>query len=221
MSGALLGTGLLAIWNGMAPGHEAEFIRWHVVEHIPERLTVPGFLRARRYHALEGAPAFFNFYEVAAPDVLSSAAYVARLNDPTGWTRSVVPHFTDTSRTICRVVESRGHGAAGTLCALRMTTGAAPLGPLVERLAEAPEVAAVHLLERAGRAPGTAESKMRDRPDESAASILLIEGADRAALSAVLAATASDDIIRESTGAAPTHRGLYQLDFIMRCGDAV
>jgi len=59
----LLGTGVLAIWNGLAPGYDAEFVEWHVKEHIPERVGVPGFLRARRYFAVDGAPAYFNFYE--------------------------------------------------------------------------------------------------------------------------------------------------------------
>ena len=59
----LLGSGVLAIWNGVAPGYEAEFVEWHVKEHIPERVGVPGFLRGRRYVAVDGAPAYFNFYE--------------------------------------------------------------------------------------------------------------------------------------------------------------
>ena len=42
---ALLGTGVLAIWNGIAASAEDEFVDWHVREHIPERVGLPGFLR--------------------------------------------------------------------------------------------------------------------------------------------------------------------------------
>ena len=53
---ALLGTGVLAIWNNIAPGWENEFLEWHVKEHIPERIGVKGFLRGRRYISVDGTP---------------------------------------------------------------------------------------------------------------------------------------------------------------------
>lgn len=216
MSGPLKGSGVLSIWNGIAPGHEAEFLRWHVTEHIPERLSVPGFLRARRYVAHGTHPAFFNFYEVEAPDVLGSAPYRARLDDPTEWTRRVVPHFVDTSRTLCRVAESRGHGIAGFLLALRLDAFGADLHDVVASLADAEDVSAVHLLERSEAvASGTAESAMRSAPDGSSAAILMIEGVAASPLLSAAERLAPDAAIRAATGAAPAARGLYQLDFLM------
>ena len=105
---ALLGGGVLAIWNGIATGYEDEFLEWHVKEHIPERVGVTGFLRGRRYISVDGTPAYFNFYETETYQVLSSEPYLARLNDPTPWTRKVVSNFKDTSRTICDVAHSTG-----------------------------------------------------------------------------------------------------------------
>jgi hypothetical protein len=49
----LLGKGVLAIWNGIAPEAEEDFVAWHVREHIPERVALSGFLRGRRYVALD------------------------------------------------------------------------------------------------------------------------------------------------------------------------
>lgn len=221
MSGPLKGAGVLAIWNGIAPGHEAEFLRWHVAEHIPERLSVPGFLRARRYAAHGAHPAFFNFYEVEAPEVLDSAPYRARLDDPTEWTRRVVPHFTDTSRTLCRVADSRGHGVAGFLLALRLDAGGTGLRDIVAALADAEDVSAVHLLERTeAAAGGTAESAMRAAPDGSSAAILLIEGVASSPLLSAAERHAPNTAIRAATGATPAARGLYQLDFLMDRGAA-
>ena len=87
---ALLGKGVLAIWNGIKSEAEDDFVAWHVREHIPERVGLPGFLRGRRYVARDGHPKYFNFYETARVDDLSSPAYQARLNAPTEWTRKVV-----------------------------------------------------------------------------------------------------------------------------------
>jgi len=92
----LLGKGVLAIWNGIAPEAEEDFVAWHVREHIPERLALPGFLRGRRYVALDGFPKYFNFYETTTADDLSSAAYRARsMRRPTGlerwWRNSATP----------------------------------------------------------------------------------------------------------------------------------
>ena len=35
--------GLLAVWTDIASEIEAEFNTWYDTEHIPERLSVPGF----------------------------------------------------------------------------------------------------------------------------------------------------------------------------------
>jgi hypothetical protein len=78
---ALIGKGVLAIWNGIAPEVEDDFVAWHVREHIPERVGLPGFLRGRRYVAVDGVPKYFNFYETDAVDDLSSAAYMTRSLD--------------------------------------------------------------------------------------------------------------------------------------------
>lgn len=213
----LLGRGVLAIWNGIAPGHDADFLRWHMGEHIPERLSVPGFLRARRYVALRGDPAYFNFYEVEDPAVLSSAAYLARLNDPTPWTQSVVPHFTETSRTLCRVLDSRGHGIGRAMATLRLSGRVTPeLRALLPALAAEPDICAAHLLEQAEAAAApTREQQMRARPDETAPAILLIEGADPLAVAEVVERVAGDDALIAATGAAAGRRGLYCLDFLM------
>ncbi len=43
--------GILAIWNDVREGHEAEFNHWFQSEHLLERLAVPGFLFGRRHRA--------------------------------------------------------------------------------------------------------------------------------------------------------------------------
>jgi len=42
-------SGLLCVWNRVAPEHDAPFNAWYESEHLDERLAVPGFHSARRY----------------------------------------------------------------------------------------------------------------------------------------------------------------------------
>ena len=68
--------GILAIFNNVAPGREAEFEEWFQHEHLAERIAVPGFLVGRRHEAVSGWPRYFNFYVTQSVEVLKSAAYL-------------------------------------------------------------------------------------------------------------------------------------------------
>ncbi len=94
--------GILAIWHDVDAAIGDDYERWYFQEHLPERVGVPGFVAGRRYEAVEGAPRFLTYYEGKGPDTFVSATYLDRLNDPTPWTSSVLRHFRDTNRTICR-----------------------------------------------------------------------------------------------------------------------
>jgi hypothetical protein len=105
--------GILAIWNNIAPGRDNDFEEWFQHEHLQERLAVPGFLIGRRHEAVSGTPRFFNFYVTHSADVLKSAAYLARLDNPTPMTRQIMSGvFRDMIRTAChrivRIGEMRG-----------------------------------------------------------------------------------------------------------------
>ena len=107
---SLAGTAVLAIWNGIKPEAEEEFVAWHVREHIPERVGLPGFLRGRRYIAVAAAPKYFMMYETETLHSLASPAYVERLNNPTPWTRKCLALFRNSNRTACRTTLSIGRG---------------------------------------------------------------------------------------------------------------
>ena len=95
--------GILAIFNNVAPGREAEFEEWFQHEHLAERIAVPGFLIGRRHEAISGQPRYFNFYVTESVEVLKSAAYLGRLDAPTPMTRTIMSEvFKDMNRTVCR-----------------------------------------------------------------------------------------------------------------------
>jgi hypothetical protein len=226
MGVALAGKGVLAIWNGIAEEAEADFVAWHMREHIPERVAVPGFLRGRRYVAISGTPKYFNFYETESPETLNAPAYIERLNAPSEWTRRVVRHFRDTSRTICAVAASVGQGDGAYICTLRLTARA-ERATLADRLAitvmapllAAPSIVSAHLLEGQPESSGgqTAEKSLRDQPDQTAEWILLIEATDPEPLQAVLAGVASPEALQAAgaTCAAPEDCGIYRLQYAL------
>ena len=220
----LLGAGVLAIWNGVTPGTESEFAEWHVREHMPERLGVPGFLRGRRYRAIEGHPAFFNFYETESPAVLTSPLYVARLNAPSDWTRRVVAQFRDTGRTVCDIVSSHGRGEGGTIETVQMSfpATAADHADLLKTLLAAPGITGVHLLRgrAADSAGGTAEKALRDGPDMVADGALLIEAISVEAIRAARAGAGSDDALGRA-GFGDVTRGIYNSHFSLVANEGV
>ena len=78
----LCGQAVVAIWNDMTDAGRAEFYAWHVTEHMPERIGIPGFLRGRRYRAIDPQthPEFFTLYELETFSVTTGRDYLGRPN---------------------------------------------------------------------------------------------------------------------------------------------
>jgi hypothetical protein len=119
----LIGGGVLAIWFDVDPADRPQLEEWYPQQHLPERLGVPGFLRGRRYAASGDGPAFFTLYETHDATVLSSPAYLARLNNPTEWTRHVLPTFRRMARNAYRLI---GTGPADALAPHLLTARIKP-----------------------------------------------------------------------------------------------
>ncbi|NLS08065.1 hypothetical protein HGP14_33255 [Rhizobium sp. P32RR-XVIII] len=220
---ALAGSAVLAIWNGIKPEAEDEFVTWHVREHIPERVGLPGFLRGRRYVALDGNPKYFNFYETESVADLSSPAYLARLDAPTPWTKSVVAHFTDTSRTICAVALSRGRGDGAALMTLQLSTSHSAavftqaMQAIIVDALDRPGVVGAHLLQGDPKASNqqTAEKKLRDKADEIASWILLIEAVGPEAFDRLQADLDLPNRLGASGCDEPHRKGTYLLQYAL------
>jgi hypothetical protein len=221
---ALIGKGVLAIWNGIAPQAEDDFVAWHVREHIPERVGLPGFLRGRRYVAVAGHPKYFNFYETETSADLSSPVYQARLNAPTDWTRRVIAHFTDTSRTICDVAWSLGTGEGGWIEAIVLETASAAArfqtamhARLHDAITAIPGIVGLHLLQGqavAGQAD-TEEKKLRGAPDKVAAWILLVEASRLDSLAVFRSAAGNDEALVGCGATESISRGTYRMQFAL------
>lgn len=204
---SLAGEGVVAIWNGIRPEARADFYEWHSREHMPERVAIPGFLRGRRYIALEGEPEYFTLYETETTAVLSGADYLARLNAPTPWTRRVTASFTDTSRSLCRVALSLGPGEGGLMMTWRFDFDPGmQFEHILRHVAERPGVSGVHLCVADRAASGIDTVEKKGRPKNAVPGwVMMVEGfAERAILEAAC---------RELALEAPVERGLYQLQY--------
>jgi hypothetical protein len=222
----LLGAAVLAIWNDIAPGGDEEFNRWHLTEHMAERIGVPGFLRARRYTAVRGAPRYFTLYETADPGVLQSPGYLARLNSPTPWTTRCIQLFRNNSRTVCRLTASLGDGVGGALATLE-------LGPAPGREAELRRWLAETALRAAVGRPGmvgahlgeadadntrvqTAEKKLLDQPDALARWVVLLEGSEASAVETAASEVLGAEALARHGATADAQRAVYQLNYSLR-----
>jgi hypothetical protein len=135
----LLGRAVLAIWSDADPEHEDEFNRWYTHQHLPERVCVPGFRRGRRYRKDgPGALRYFTLYETDNAGVLASQPYLDRLNDPTEWTRKVMPYFTGGGRrAVMTVTSTAGAGAGGAAATIEFGVAGGREAELREWLARA------------------------------------------------------------------------------------
>ena len=131
----MLGRAAVAMWWNVAPEMREEFEDWHTHEHMPERLAIPGFQRGTRWRAVGEAPSYFILYEVARVSVLTGPEYLARLNDPTPWSRKMMPHHLDMVRSLCRVHASSGGLVGGFLARIRFSPARRGARAVVEWLA--------------------------------------------------------------------------------------
>ncbi len=209
----LAGEAVVAIWNGITPQGRAEFYDWHLHEHMPERVGIPGFRRGRRYIATDAAtqPEFFTLYETDTMQVLQGQDYAGRLNAPTPWTKSATSQFRDTFRALARVVESRGPGMGAALLTLRFDlVSPAPMLALLRHAAKAPRITGAHLCAADDAASGVRTAETRGRTDIQTppAWFLLVEATDAEMLAPVL-----PDAHLTAAGASRIVRGSYRLEY--------
>ena len=190
---------------------------WHSHEHLPERLAIPGFVRGSRWRALAGGPAYFVMYEVAELGVLSSPAYMERLNHPSPWTAKMMPSYRGMRRGLCEIVARAGHGLGGFGLLLRLGAGAdgqASLGDglaaeVIPALPGQAGLASAWLFRSGLQAAPTVEQRLRGQ-DATVDWALLVTGFDRSRVEALASSSLSPSRL-ERHGATAVSAATYQL----------
>lgn len=166
-----------------------EHDRWHTQEHLPERLSIPGFHRGTRWVAIAGAPRYMVLYEVATLQTLVSQPYLARLDNPTPWTTRIMSHYRGMIRGLCTVVGSFGHGQGATSALIRFAPPQPAgeelfrwlLGEALPAVVQMPGLCSADLLHAPQAAAMTEEQRIRGR-DRNVDCAIIVTGYDRDAV---------------------------------------
>ena len=192
----LRGSAFVIMWHDIAPEGDAAYNLWHTREHMPERIALPGFLRARRgLNRGLARQMYFTLYEGEDLEAFLSPDYKNSLNFPTEWTQKVAPHFRNFLRMACAVRATSGEGVGGAVATFRLTLGGrseddmlAALRPALSAIAALAPVSAAHVgCARPDHAGGaTRETEIRPTMNEAPFDlVLIVEGIGLAELAAI------------------------------------
>ncbi|KJA21462.1 hypothetical protein HYPSUDRAFT_737617 [Hypholoma sublateritium FD-334 SS-4] len=108
--------GLLFVYGEIGPKvPEAEFSDWYDNEHGPARLTVPGFTKAARYKATDGAaPTWLAVYDLSSAAIGSSAPYKALVASATPRDIDIIARAQSLDRRVYDLINVVASPAAST-----------------------------------------------------------------------------------------------------------
>lgn len=87
------------------PAREAEWNQWYDEKHLPDLLSVPGFVSATRYQERKASSRYLAAYEIERPDVFNEPRY----GEVTGW-GEWAPYISEWRRAVYQLVEERDTG---------------------------------------------------------------------------------------------------------------
>lgn len=201
-------------------GDNADHDDWHSYEHFHERLSVPGFLRATRWVAVEGTPKYMVTYEVSGVEVATSQGYLDRLNEPTPWTSEIMPRFRGMIRGFCHIKASSGFGLGNAAMALRFVPEEGTAERLSGWIADhvLPAMASrlgmvgAHLLQPVPPPPMTREQSLRGR-DQSMPWLVIATAYDTMALKQAATEYLTSNAFRDKGASEDMTLGTYVLHY--------
>jgi hypothetical protein len=219
----MLGAAAMLLSFDVAAEAIPEHDDWHTHEHLPERLSIPGFLRGSRWVAIRAPSRYLVLYEVAEIATLTSAAYLQRLDQPSPWTSRMMPHYRGMKRGLCNVLASCGLGIGNVAYVVwfKARDDDALLDWLLESLPALVSlrgIGSARLLQTAVAAQMTNEQRIRGA-DAGFDSAVVLMGYEEDALSA-----AARDLLGpphlHNRGASGAIDGLYRFDYALTSADA-
>lgn len=221
---ALKGKAFLAMWHDIKPEAVNDYTEWHTREHMPERLSIPGFTIGKRFvnRALP-RHAIGTIYAGENLEVFRSPAYLERLNNPTDWSNRMQPNFLNFLRVACEKVASRGVGDGGAIATIRLDLKsseggsgfAASAGALCEEIYGYEGIVAVHagLARNEVSSVRTRETEIRPPMAERGFDVVIvIEGNSRAILEALIK-RAEKAALKDEYGLKDARTEVYDLAY--------
>lgn len=179
---ATIGNAAMLLWYDIVPEQVAEHDEWHTREHFPERVGIPGFLRAQRWVARGStSPRYLVTYEVRDVGTLTSTPYQERLDKPSDWTRRMMPHFRGMTRGFCTLTTRIGDVVGAEMLAIRYAPAPGQrdslagwlAGDALPAIAQRRGFASAVVFVAAADPPMTSEQRLRGR-DASVDSAILV-----------------------------------------------
>lgn len=189
------GQALLLGWYDTNPAYQPELDLWHSREHLPERAALPGFLTVERFRSLRDLGRYFLLFRVTNIEVFASDPYLRVLNNPTEWTRKMMPGVLNMNRTLCTVAGRAGGGFGSILHTIKCSPERSVRATFATWLRDEAFPAAlasvgVVRVELAIANPEASRLKTRDqglrgKPDEVADWVILVEAYSESGLEAL------------------------------------
>lgn len=121
-----MSSAFLIFANDVDPAQREAYESWHGGHHVPQRLTVPGILRATRYQAIGGgSPAYLTVYDLADIAVLDAPEYRRLAEQPDAVTQAMRPFLRHPLRLACRTLAGAECRHGGVLVMLRIADASA------------------------------------------------------------------------------------------------
>ncbi len=191
MSAVSVDCGFLAVWTEVDPSATTEYLEWLTREHLHERVDLPGFRSARVHRCAEGRSRFFVCYETDSAQALACAEYLARLNQPSDWSRRMNPLLLGTVRGVGRA-RRMGCGFGAEIVTLRDSSDSllgALSGSWLDSLATTHGMSGLLALENDPTITGigTVERQLRKGADGHFCQALVMEASSASVIDASLA----------------------------------
>jgi hypothetical protein len=219
----LFGNAVMVNWSDVAEEHRPAYYEWHSCEHMVGRVSIPGFLRGRRYIAARASRDFLVCYEVENISVLTSAAYLDKANAPSALTQRTTPFVRNSSRALAQVRLSVGIGTGGAALTLRMDPQSGRDGSLerylmseaLPALSRIPQVTGAHFCVADVQASTIVPVERQGRPTTVPNWIVIIEGVSVEALVDACGTQLSDEALRYHGSSENIARDTYALQIMV------
>lgn len=210
-------------WSDVAPEHRHAYYEWHSREHMVGRVSLSGFVRGRRYVAVNAQRDFLILYEVRDVGVLSGDEYLAKANAPSELTRRTTPLVKNAIRGLTRVEASYGIGVGGHALTLRFSPRSGCSEGIrrylsdtaLPRAVESAEITGAHLLIADQAVSSIVPVERHDRPTAIPDWIVVVEGVDHDAVESACGALLGEAVLATHGAALPIERDTYRLQIMV------
>nr|WP_314613911.1 DUF4286 family protein [uncultured Pseudomonas sp.] len=92
--------GMLFVASDIDAAYEPEFNRWYDEEHLPDRASMPGVIKARRFKSPSDSPKYLALYWAESIGAFDCPAYAHAFKHQSAWSKKMLPLMQNPTRRI-------------------------------------------------------------------------------------------------------------------------